>query len=82
MKDDKKVLKNNDPVKTEAEEKKEERRRMRLMKQDKTDEQKEEQKLRKSDGPLDDAMDAYGLRSFMHPVTFLKIYGDSDNVLS
>lgn len=38
-----------------------------------------EKKLRSSEGPLDDAMDAYGLRAFMHPVTFLKIYGDSDN---
>lgn len=35
--------------------------------------------MRASDGPLDDAMDAYGLRAYMHPVTFLKIYGDSDN---
>ena len=57
---------------------------MRLMKKAEGEEEsKEEEKkstLRPSEGPLDDAMDAYGLRAFMHPVTFLKIYGDSDNV--
>ena len=83
VKGDEKVLKNKE-TKTEGEEKEDDKRRMRLMKkaeeEENKDDEKKESKLRPSDGPLDDAMDAYGIRSYMHPVTFLKIYGDSDNV--